>query len=132
LDRSWIARKLDFIADGPGDVPLVRLYQFNLKDIQILLGSLFALASGACEKSEVHALAKAENVDGAKLLLRVGTKDKGMVRLPGVASFECVLTAKSWSTLAYLVEPFQNEIKGFRWLVEIGEAKLLLSADGRW
>jgi len=124
--------KLDFIADGPGDLPLVRLYQFDLKDIAIFLGRLIALASGACEKIEFHASAKAENVDGANLLLRVGTKDKGMVRLPGLASFECVLTAKSWSTVACLVEPFQNETKGFQWLVEMGDAKLLFSADGQW
>lgn len=124
--------KLDFLTDGPDGLPLVRLYQFDFQDIANLFAGLSALASGASEKVEVHALAKVEAVDGAKLLFLLGTKDEGMVCLPGGTSFECVLTPESWGTVAGLVEPFRNENIGFQWLVEIGDAKLLLSVDGQW
>lgn len=124
--------RLDAIQHGPDESPVVRLFQFDFQEVEKLFHGLNILASREGEKLEVHGIAGVKAVGGTQLLLRSGSKDKGMVTTLGDASFECVLTPESWDNVAGLVEPFLKEIRGFQWLVELGQGKLLLSFDGLW
>lgn len=124
--------KLDVIPEGPGGLPVVRLFLFNFRDVGNLIAGLKALASGVREKLEIHGLHGVEVAGGTRLLLRAGLKDKGMVVGSGGVAFECILTPEGWDNVVGLVEPFLKETKGFQWLVEMGEGKWLLSVDGQW
>ncbi len=124
--------RLEFLPDGFDDCPLVRLYDFDHTEVAQLFAGLSALACCERESIAVHDLPGAEAVSGSRLLLRTGSRDRGMVRLPGPASFECVLTPQSWDNVAGLAEPFLNETGGYQWLVTSGDAKWLLSTDGQW
>jgi hypothetical protein len=124
--------KLEFLPDGSDDCPLVRVYDFSPDEVDRLCAALSALASGEQQSSAVHALPGCEAVSGCRLVLRCGSKDKGLVQLPALAAFECVLTAGSWDNVAGLIEPFLGGGGGHQWVVTSGDAKWLVSTDGRW
>jgi hypothetical protein len=124
--------KLAFLRDGADACPLVRLYDFDARAVAELLAGLHALASGGRQRLDVHELKCVESVAGCRLVLRTGPRDRGMVQLPGLASFECVLTPVGWDDVAGLAEPFLERDAGYQWLCRSGEAAWLLSRDGRW
>jgi hypothetical protein len=124
--------KLEFLPDGSDDCPLVRLYDFDRTDVARLFDGLTALASRERDDIAVHDLPGVEAVSGCRLLLRNGATNRGVVRLPGPASFTCILTRESWDNVAGLAEPFMRETRGYQWLIASGDAKWLLSTDGQW
>lgn len=124
--------KLEFLAAGSADCPLIRLYDFDRTEVARLFAALSALASRNVESLALHDLPGVEAVADCRLFLRAGAKDKGAVCLPGLARFDCVLTAESWDNVAGLVEPFLDKISGYQWLVTSGDVAWLISADGRW
>jgi hypothetical protein len=124
--------KLDFLAAGSLDCPLLRLYEFTPGEADQLRGALKRLASGEVAEVLVHALQGVEAIGGCRLALRLGQQDQA-VRRTGPASFACAFTAGTWDNIAGLVEPFAHGSSGFHWLAGVpGEAALLLSASGEW
>jgi hypothetical protein len=124
--------RLEFLPDGSDDCPLIRLYDFDCTGVARLLAALSALASHERESSAVHDLPGVESISECRLFLRTGARDRGVVQLPGPASFECDLTPEGWDNVAGLAEPFLNGNGGYQWLVTSGDAKWLLSTDGHW
>src|SRR5437870_1878238 len=124
--------KLEFLPDGSDDCPLIRVYDMDSTEVAQLFAALSALASRERESIAVHELPGMETISECRLLLRTGSRDRGMVQLRGSAIFECVLTADSWDNVAGLTEPFLNGNRGYQWLVTSGDAKWLLSKDGQW
>lgn len=124
--------KLEFLPDGSDACPLIRVYDFDRAEAARLFAALSALAARERERIAVHDLPGAEPISECRLFLRTGARDRGVVQLPGPASFECVLTPGSWNNVAGLVEPFLIGKGGYQWLVGSGDAKWLLSTDGHW
>jgi hypothetical protein len=124
--------KLEFLPDGSDDCPLVRLYDFSAVEVVSLVTAISGLADGTTTTCLVHELMGVEPVSACRLLLRVWSLDLGMVRLPGPAAFGCVLTPDTWLNVVGLVEPFVAGGSGFQWLSTGGDARWLLSGDGRW
>jgi hypothetical protein len=124
--------KLEFLPDGSDDCPLVRLYDFAPHEAAGLVSAALDLASGRQRVTAVHDWPGVEAIDGCRLLLRSGPRDRGLVRLAAPADFECVLTPATWDDVAGLTEPFIAGCGGFRWLSEIGDARWLISGSGHW
>jgi hypothetical protein len=124
--------KLEYLADGSHDCPLLRLYDFTPAEAGQFLATVAGLASGAAERVEVHRLPFVEPVDGCRLSLARRSWDQALVRV-GPSAFECAFTAGTWDNVAGLVEPFANDAGGFQWLAgSPGEASVLLSVSGQW
>jgi hypothetical protein len=124
--------KLDFLAVGLPDCPLLRLYDFTPAQAAQLLAALTYLASGAVQQVAVHELPDVATVGGCRLTLLLRSWDQAISRT-GLAEFECALTAGTWDNVAGLVEPFAHGSHGFQWLAGTpGEATLLLSVSGDW
>jgi len=114
--------KLEYLADGSPDRPLIRLYDFTAAE-----------AGGAAERVEFHRLPFVEPVGGCRLALVCGSWDQSVIRGSGRAEFECRFTAGNWDNVAGLVEPFAASAVGFQWLAgSPGESALLLSVSGQW
>jgi hypothetical protein len=131
--EAWM--KLEYLADGSPDCPLIRLFDFNLAEAQQLLAALTPLASGAGERVELHGLPFVEPVNGCRLALVRRSWDQAIIRGNGPCEFECGFTADTWDNVAGLVEPFAQGAGGFQWLAGVpGEPALLLSASssGEW
>lgn len=125
--------KLEYLAAGSPDCPLIRLYEFDTTGAKRLREAFRSLADGSRQDIPLHEEWWIESIAGCHLDLRLGAKDLGVVeRLP--SKFECVLTAESWSEIASMVDPFCTapSSEDAVWLENNGEASLLLSRTGRW
>jgi hypothetical protein len=125
--------KLQFLADGSPDCPLIRLYDFQPTDAQRLKELFDCLATGSRTSVSLHEEPGIEPVARCRLSLQVGKRNSGIIQ-EGPLSFELILTAAGWSDVAFLTEPFCEfaQPNTHQWLNEDGRISFLLSPDGRW
>ena len=125
--------KLEYLADGSPDCPLIRLYAFTPAEAKQLLVAVESLANGKEQRIDLNRLPFVETVDGCELTLVAQSWDGAVIRRGEPSEFECGLTRGSWGNVAALIEPLAEGAAGFQWLAESpGEAALLLSRSGRW
>ena len=125
--------KLEYVADGSPECPLIRLYDFNPADAQRLREAFRSIADGSQQVLPLHEEWWMEPVEGCQLTLRSGPRDLGVVpRLP--MRFDCVLGTQSWRAIIDVMEPFcvSSELSTHEWLNRHGEISLLLSVNGGW
>jgi hypothetical protein len=125
--------KLQFLAEGSPDCPLIRLYEFQVDEVRRLKDMFDSLANGCRTKIFLHRENDIEPVDGCQLNLRVGQRNSGIVQ-KGPLTFEWSLTEARWSDVALLVQPFCEAPKAgtYQWLNADGRISLLLSSTGTW
>ncbi|MGA9040422.1 MAG: hypothetical protein WB421_07795 [Terriglobales bacterium] len=125
--------KLEFLADGSPDCPLIRLYVFD-KSAIVRFGDLVnSLAVGAKANASLDEQPWIEPLAGCKMELCLGQRDLGILQT-GYSSFECVLSGDGWADIAGLLQPFlESDDPGvYSWLNEDGKVSLLLSSTGAW
>ncbi len=128
--------KLEYLAEGSPDCPLVRLYEFDATGAKRLREAFRSLADGSRQDIPLHEEWWVEPVDGCHLDLRLGARDLGVVqRLP--MAFDCVSTDEAWMEMVEKIDPFctsQTAYAGevYQWLNFDGEVSLLLSPTGKW
>ena len=124
--------KLEYLASGSSDCPLIRLYDFTRVEAAELSSSVMNLANGELREVAVDELPFVTSIEGCQLAIVAGTWDAGVVQKPD-GSFICRLTPATWDNVAGLIEPFANDATGYQWIVGTpGEAAILLSANGQW
>jgi hypothetical protein len=124
--------KLEYLADGFRDCPLIRLYEFNQAEARSLRNLVRSLATGEADSVALQGEVWAESVGGCKLTLRRGTRNQG-VREVDPLSFECVLSSGGWRKVEGLIDPFcDSHTAGFQWLTREGSVPLLVSQSGQW
>jgi hypothetical protein len=127
--------KIEYLASGSQDCPLVRLFDFAPAEVQRLRSEIFALASGTARTVVVHELPGVESIGGCRLTFITDRRDRGIVHIAEPADFECRLTPTSWDNVATLAEPFLEPSDGYyQWLNHAfgGDVGLLLSPSGEW
>ena len=128
--------KLEFLADGSDDCPLICLYDFDATDATRLKEAFHTLSEGSRQSIPLHEEWWMEPLDDCQLDLRLGKRDLGIVqRLP--MRFDCILTEEGWLEAMELTDTFckgstHDGVITYQWLNEDGEASLLLSPTGRW
>src|SRR5262245_22146529 len=124
--------KLEHIANGGHDTPLLRLYDFGRAEASMLRGVVNDLRDGRRAAVPLHEIDGIEPVGGCRLTLAAGRRNKGVVEEP--AGFTCTLTNEAWGHVAYLIEPFCERVEPgqFQYLDETSSITLLLSVDGSW
>ncbi len=131
--RARSHMKLEYLASGSAECPLMRLYDFLPQEAAELLGAVSGLAGGSQSSVAVHELSYMEPVGDCRLTFRVRSWDQAVVRVAPPCTFECGLTPGTWDKLAGLIQPFAEGAVGHQWLLGApGEAALLLSVDNRW
>src|SRR5215831_8272190 len=97
--------KLEFLADGHSNCPLIRLYDFDLADAKRLREAFRCLATGSRQSLPLHQEWWIEPLEDCALELRIGARNLGVVeRAP--SRFECIATERSWSQMTSLIDPF--------------------------
>lgn len=123
--------KLEYLADGSQDCPLIRLYEFNQAEARSLRNLVRSLATGEADSVALQGERWAESVGGCKLTLRRGTRNQG-VREVDPLNFECVLSSGGWRNVEGLLDPFcDSHTAGFQWLTREGTVSLLVSQRGQ-
>ena len=124
--------KLEFIASGARDCPLIRFYEFSRPEAQRLRELLKALLDGSQKSVALDEQPGIEPIQGCRLTARLGELDQG-VRQTGPSSFGWSLTSSGWDNIEGLLEPFcESDSAGFQWLTNTGNISLLLSRNGTW
>src|SRR5690349_21605845 len=124
--------KLEYLAEGSRDCPLVRLYEFNQAEAWTLRNLARSLATAERHSVSLHDEVWAESVGGCRLTFRRGNRNLG-VREVDPLNFECVLTSDGWSNVEGLLDPFcDSHTAGFQWLTSGGSVSLLFSQNGQW
>lgn len=124
--------KLEYIAAGSDDCPLIRLFEFTLAEVEELRKLVRSLVSGERQSVALQNEAWAAPIGGCQLSLRRGNRDRG-VRQVEPLTFECVLSPDGWSNVEGLLDPFcDSDTTGFQWLTHDGRVSLLISQSGKW
>ncbi len=126
--------KMEFLADGAPECPLLRLYDFDTKQAGQLQSLLSSLADGTQNEKSLQEALSAEAVEDCRLVLQVADKDQGIVWNAQADTFFCRLRCSSWESVAELVWPFcVSSVAGtFQWLNETSRIRWLLSPNGLW
>lgn len=124
--------KLEFLASGPPDCPLIRIYEFNSKEAYELRRIALQLARGRETVARLHERPNVTAIDDLELALQQGQKDCGVSEISRL-KFEWVLSRAGWLWVASLIRPFsRGTTNGFQWLAGTGRVNILLSCDGKW
>ena len=123
--------KLEYIADGSQECPLIRLYSFDESELRRLREVVEALSKKTVQSAFLYEQPGIEPIDSCELTLRSGARDLGVLKT-GPAKFECVLTPDTWEWVKELIDPFFESSGGYQWLSEQGKISLLLSKSGSW
>jgi hypothetical protein len=125
--------KLEFLAEGSRDCPLIRLYAFDHTAVLKLNDLIGAFATGASTRVSLHKQPWIEPVGGCELELLLGKRDRGISQT-GTLRFECTLSHEGWHDIGGLLEPFceSNRPDVYQWLNSRGKISLLISFRGTW
>jgi len=125
--------KLEHIAAGSQDCPLIRLSAFECRELAQLAASIELLKTGRVMQIALHEAPYVQTIGDCHLFLRSAAEGRGVVATPA-GHFDWILTPDGCDDVLGLMEPFlQGSGKGsFQWLDERGEVRVLLSTGGTW
>jgi hypothetical protein len=124
--------KIEYLAEACTECPLIRLYRFDLTEVQELQQLVKQLSTSSLHEVSLKDKSWVESVGGCGITLRLGERDEG-IRQCGPLNFECVLTSDGWNNVQGLLEPFcESNATGYQWLINTSKISLLLSHDGQW
>jgi hypothetical protein len=127
------AMKLEFLADGSKDCPLIRLYRFTQAEVERLHRLVGHMAAGDLERIATHDLPFVEAIENCELEFVVTRWDQAIAGDVNRNRFSCGFTAGTWDNVAGLMEPFMDGARGFQWLAGLpGGTHLLLTYSGQW
>ena len=124
--------KLEFLASGSPDCPLIRIYEFNSKEAYELRRIALHLARGKETVVRLHELPNVTAIGGCELTLHQRKSDRGVSAVSS-SKFEWALSRAGWLQVADLIRPFsRGTASGFQWLFGTSKVNILLSCDGKW
>jgi hypothetical protein len=124
--------KIEFLADGDPDCPLIRLSDYKAGELEQLRTVCFELADRRRNDFAFHDQPWIESVGDCKFVWRGGRQDVG-VRLPAVGMpFVLEFSDEGWREVADKLAPFIDGSDGFNWLANEGDVKVLISRYGAW
>ncbi len=112
---------------------ILRIFDFDSPEACQFRDVLSKLASAAISEIDLSDLPFVTSIGGCRLILKVGTRDKGTIRVSN-SVFECILTRVTWENAEGLVEPFcEGNLSGYQWLYNLNtNVELLFSPSGDW
>ncbi|HKQ85923.1 MAG TPA: hypothetical protein VJS43_04040 [Candidatus Acidoferrales bacterium] len=123
--------KIEYLADGAPECPLIRLYDFDQVQARKLRGLIASMVAGERQSVALQDEKWAEPLAGCHLALCVGSRNNGVRQASGLR-FEWVLNLDGWSNVERLLKPFsESDTDGIQWLNDSAIA-VLISRNGHW
>jgi hypothetical protein len=112
---------------------ILRIFDFVSSEACQFRDVLSKLANGSVSVIDLSGLAFVTSIDGCRLILKAGMRDKGLNHVSS-ATFECTLTKLTWENAEGLVEPFcEGNLSGYQWLYDLdNDIEFLFSPSGDW
>jgi len=124
--------KLEFLESGGPDCPLIRLYEFDLKEAYQLRRAALQLARGKVTMILLHKQPYITPIGSCELTLHRRNKNCGVSKISAL-KFDWVLSPTGWLQVAGRVRPFSRELlPGWSWLSDGGKVNVLLSCSRSW
>jgi len=124
--------RLEFLADGADECPLLRFYGWGDGEVTLLREAAEQLATGASRSIEFHRLPFIEAVGDIEFTWVADPWDRGVLVLQDKRSFVMQLSPEIWSDVVEIIRPFEQNAVGFNWLLAVTEVEVLLSFSGQW
>lgn len=112
---------------------ILRAFDFDSTEACQFKNILSKLANGLIAEIDLSSLPFVTSVGGCHLFLKVGSRDKGTIRVSNTV-FECILTRDTWVNAEGLVEPFcEGNLSGYQWLYDLNtDIDFLFPPSGDW
>ncbi len=129
-DQVSASMKMEFIASGAADCPLIRLYGHDGEVVRALTQAVESVRGGPIAMNGVPGI---EAVGGVHLTATMADRDRG-VRRVGDLAFEWAMSREGWAQVVELLNAFESAAAEgrFQYLSREGEITVLISRDGRW
>src|SRR5262245_20483833 len=124
--------KLEYLADGSPDCPLIRLYDFVPADIAALRAACLDVAEGREQELALHVQPWVCAIESCALVLSGGRRNKGVKAPRQSEPFVMQYESEGWLEVADKLEPFLLDTYGFQWLTNEGDINVLISRSGLW
>ncbi len=125
--------KIEFLADGRADCPLIRLFEFELADIEKLRAACHDLAERRIDEFVLHDQPWVTSVGGCRFVWCARAHDVGVMLPSSGAPFVLEFSDEGWREIEDKLLPFlwtsQNR---FNWLTNEGDVEVLFSHSGTW
>lgn len=124
--------KVDFLADGCLECPLIRIFEFQAGEAEALRMACQELADGKRTEFALHEQSWVEAINGCAFIWKADAKDVG-VRLPQPGEpFVLIFSDEGWREVHDKLLPFAQSRYWFNWLTNEGDVRVLVSSDGYW
>ena len=124
--------KLEYLADGSADCPLLRLFEFSRAEIRRLRDACQQLANRESHAWALHVQPWVAPVGGCEFTWRLSSRDEPVRTLEDGRTFELAQSAEAWLEMSDLLAPFMDSVAGYQWLVQGSGVNVLISHDGKW
>jgi len=124
--------KVEFLAEGSAECPLIRLFDLQPGDLERLCQACADLAEGQANEFQLHAQPWVEAIRECRFTWRSSAKDLG-VQLPAPGEpFVLWFSDEAWREVQDKLLMFAGGSNGFNWLTNEGDVNVLISPDGAW
>jgi len=127
--------KIEYIADGSADCPLIRLSGHDPVATSRLRDACRALAAGNTDSVAIHTIEGFAPVGNVTLTAVATRRNRGVTQIGSPDMFQWELTPVWWSNVEGLLDPFcvsDPTPTGYQWLDDSGDASVLISPTGSW
>lgn len=124
--------KVEFLAEGAAECPLIRLFDYRAGELERLLIACSELGDQRRAEFPLHDQPWVESVAGCQFTWRAGARNAG-VQLPASGTaFVLELAGEAWREVSDKLLPFIDGSGGYNWLTNEGDVNVLISRDGTW
>lgn len=125
--------KIEFLADGAADCPLIRMYDYRTDEIKMLCQVCRDLAEGRTREFALHDQPWVEPLAGCRFSWRANEKNVGVKRPSHGSEFVLLYNDEAWREVEAKLQEFTGEYSGgYNWLTHQGDVNVLISRDGGW
>ena len=129
------AIRIEFIADGSADAPLILIWGYDIHATRELFHAIRAVRDGREREIAIHRLPRFEGVEGAEIFAQVSDSGAGVSRRREGNVFDWRLSAEKWQRVEDLIAPFCDRYAApgpFQWLDESGKISVVFSTGRGW
>ncbi|MDP4220104.1 MAG: hypothetical protein Q8896_06675 [Bacteroidota bacterium] len=129
--------KLEYIHEGSPDCPLIRLYDFDTSQAQLLRQAFEDIVSEKEKIVALHELPFIEPLGGAQVWIAeksdIQFDDDAVTRtLEDGMLFTWMMTKEEWNDAIALLDAYTPSPDSFQWLTDDFGIQVLLSQSGTW
>jgi hypothetical protein len=124
--------KLELLIDGTLERPLVRLFEYRLKEVNLLREICNKLADGQLRELALHEEPWVKRIAGCRFIWRAPSRDVGVRLPPPGEPLVLEYSDEAWREVeGKLCAVADGHSSGFNWLTMEGEVQVLFSHDGK-